>query len=291
MKRSPYRARFGQDPKVGLASSSLPREVIAKLESEEQLVVLLNNRSTSSESATSDLQVDLTQEDVGVTNQLASDAHLDRLHEYMEKAESEQIDSHKCSACQSPLHIDCGASSGEINEIDEIRYERIICYYCQSEKDITDEQRGAHEGVKRAAEKMLEFRRDKFPALDEGCSVLVSVPKFDRGPLDAKIILGTIVEIKNGMYKVGTSVRTLKNWYSQGDIQPSSVDFSGTICSDEISLREALSKSSIFGGQGFQRCNCQPSKTQCQILRCSCFKKQLKCNSRCHASSSCANKN
>ncbi|KAJ8677418.1 hypothetical protein QAD02_013205 [Eretmocerus hayati] len=92
----------------------------------------------------------------------------------MEQAESERMSSQKCSACQSPLRVDCGASSDEIDEIDEIRYEQIIYCYCQSGDYITDEQQAAHEGVNRPGEKMLESSRDEFPALDEECPV----PRF-----------------------------------------------------------------------------------------------------------------
>ncbi|XP_060848321.1 KRAB-A domain-containing protein 2-like [Rhopalosiphum padi] len=41
--RSPYKALFGCDPKIGLSSSNLPSEIIKKLTTEEHLEEILNN--------------------------------------------------------------------------------------------------------------------------------------------------------------------------------------------------------------------------------------------------------
>ena len=46
-----------------------------------------------------------------------------------------------------------------------------------------------------------------------------------------------------------------------------------------------------FGGQGYAKCNCAASGKQCRTKRCKCFKSGVKCNSRCHSSITCANKN
>lgn len=41
--RSPYKALFGCDPKIGLSSSNLPSEIIIKLTTEEHLEEIVNN--------------------------------------------------------------------------------------------------------------------------------------------------------------------------------------------------------------------------------------------------------
>ena len=41
IKQTPYKAMFGEDPKVGLTSSSLPPELLERLQSEDDLVALL----------------------------------------------------------------------------------------------------------------------------------------------------------------------------------------------------------------------------------------------------------
>ena len=55
----------------------------------------------------------------------------------------------------------------------------------------------------------------------------------------------------------------------------------------KISVRKAVNKVSMTGGQGFVRCNCT---TKCKRKTCTCKKLGVLCNSRCHNSSSCANK-
>ena len=42
IKRTPYKIMFGQPAKVGLTSSSLPRDVVEKINIEEDLESMLN---------------------------------------------------------------------------------------------------------------------------------------------------------------------------------------------------------------------------------------------------------
>lgn len=45
IKRSPYRAVFGADPKMGLSKTIIPPSILQKIEDEDQLVAVLNNTS------------------------------------------------------------------------------------------------------------------------------------------------------------------------------------------------------------------------------------------------------
>ena len=58
----------------------------------------------------------------------------------------------------------------------------------------------------------------------------------------------------------------------------------------EVSLRQAVQKESMSGGQGYAKCNCVQSLKQCATNHCKCFKNKVKCNSRCHNSLTCPNK-
>ena len=55
-----------------------------------------------------------------------------------------------------------------------------------------------------------------------------------------------------------------------------------------LSLREAATVNSISGAQGYTRCQC---KTKCKTNRCACRSESRICNSKCHGSLSCENKN
>lgn len=139
---------------------------------------------------------------------------------------------------------------------------------------------------------MVQSTKKKLTELNVGYHVTVAVPKVDRGPLDVKNILGIIVDIRNGVHQIGTEVGALNRWFSRDELNVSNAHVTGTIAvpTDTISLREAASKISMFGGQGFKKCLCKPNKNQCRTKRCFCFRAAMKCNSRCHQSGPCCNK-
>ncbi|KAK9753690.1 hypothetical protein QE152_g1812 [Popillia japonica] len=42
INRTPYKALFGADPKLGLSSSAIPKDVLSRITSEEELETFLN---------------------------------------------------------------------------------------------------------------------------------------------------------------------------------------------------------------------------------------------------------
>ena len=120
---------------------------------------------------------------------------------------------------------------------------------------------------------------------------MIPVPDVDRGPTDARNILGVIIEIKDDKYKLGVQQGVLKGYYSFNQISKApgttailvgDVDQS---CSK--SLREVVKLQSITGGQGMVKCSC---KGGCTSSRCKCKQAGLLCNSRCHNSTTCCHK-
>jgi hypothetical protein len=169
--------------------------------------------------------------------------------------------------------------------------ERIECDLCQKEETIETQRIGCIVGQKRAADKMLETTKQKLKPLTLGQNIAIQVPKFDRGPLDPKNILGTIVEIKNGVHRIGTTHGMLNRWFSRDEIIGIETSEPIHVVEEKtITLREAVTKFSKFGGQGFKKCSCKPSKSQCNTNKCFCFRARMKCNSKCHSSGPCSNK-
>ena len=80
IKRAPYKAMFGTDAKVGLASSSLPREVIERLETEVDLITVFQNlevRSSSEpESSVTESQGILQEQQVTVTTHVEAEGNI-----------------------------------------------------------------------------------------------------------------------------------------------------------------------------------------------------------------------
>lgn len=193
--------------------------------------------------------------------------------------------AHQCCSCLRPVHTICGETYSN-----EGYGASVLCFLCKREKEIQLERNKSHQGVKRAAEKMITDTAKKLPPLDKGDSVFLNVPKIDRGPVDAKNISGKVLDMRHGVYQIGTSNGIIKNWFNRQELKVSSNKYLKEIPQNIISLREAVSKESLFGGQGFSRCLCKPAKRQCQNNRCACFKKNVLCGSKCHSSLTCANK-
>lgn len=59
---------------------------------------------------------------------------------------------------------------------------------------------------------MTAHSSKKFKNIDVGATVLVEVPRVDRGPLDSKNVVGKVIEKRNELYKVGTSFGVINDW-------------------------------------------------------------------------------
>lgn len=262
--RSPYRALFGCDPKVGLSSSGISKGLLEKISTEEDLE-----------------EVFRCEDEVDEVNSAAtpSSTKRDSIDNYNSPTTSTEQNYPKCTYCDHQMEIEADKTE-----------ERSLCLNCVRESNISFERGMAHKSTKRAAEKMLENSNKKFPTLGIGSSITLAVPKVDRGPLDTRNIAGKIIDARNGVYSVGTAAGIIKNWFPRGEIQLSSAKFAAQIPEKVVSLREVVSAQSPFGGQGFMKCVCKPSKNQCCTKRCVCYKSSMKCNSKCHSSLTCANK-
>lgn len=263
--------------KNGLSTLNLPH--ISNLNSEEDLENALKNVDNSQNDEVDMMEKDvmsenLTQEDIipeNEENQLCPTC----------ASMFEITNAVTCYICTSDVHISCG---------EPVYEEHFICSLCARREQLKSAQDDCHRRQKITAEKMVSVSTAKFPPLEIGDSITLSVPSVDKGPLDFRNILGIIVDKKNDLYQVGTEAGILKGWFPRPEIQKSGVT---TMSSADIpqgifiTLREAATSQSQSGGQGFKKCNC---KGQCMTNRCSCFKAQLKCGSRCHNSSTCANK-
>jgi hypothetical protein len=141
---------------------------------------------------------------------------------------------------------------------------------------------------------MVKRSRIDHAAGNVGDNVTVPIPLVDRGRGDPRNIMGVIVDRDaNDLYRIAVRGGLLNGKYSrnQFDLCAHKLLTEQDVSRDqEIALRTAVQAESKCGGQGFVKCNCAGSK-RCQSNRCKCFKAKVKCNSRCHSSLSCDNKN
>jgi hypothetical protein len=119
------------------------------------------------------------------------------------------------------------------------------------------------------------------------CVVFFS-SEYDRGLADPANILCKVIDIDaHANYQLACGAGILNRYLPRNAFQTiaNTIDFvvnRGKI----VTPREAVSILSVGDGQGFTKCN-----GQCKTSRCSCFKENLKCKSKCHGSNkSCTNK-
>lgn len=153
----------------------------------------------------------------------------------------------------------------------------------ESFKHIRDK---AAKGQSKAAAKMAHRGKQLLKPLVVGQCATLRVPDVDRGPSDPKNLIVVVLEENDGLYTVGSREGIIANKFTLADLNPMQHPL---IKRDEVpnvslSLRTATTKAT--GGQGFIKCQC---KTNCQSGRCSCLKRNNKCNSRCHPGKTCKN--
>ena len=131
-----------------------------------------------------------------------------------------------------------------------------------------------------------------------GTIVRIAAPDVDRARADPASIVAVIVETtQKGMYRLATAHGVITPMFYRGAIDPvpstnpSNHNLQSVLANwatmPKISVPTAVRKQSLFGGQGFLRCNC---KGNCEGGRCNCKKQGKLCGSRCHKSLTCSNK-
>lgn len=255
---------FGTDPKVGLSTSVLSTETIAEIETEEDLERVLGNTRDD------DVDVDCRADDLGITCIVCETA-----------CDAAQI----CRICHLPCHINCGINTdGATDDGAEL-----TCSLCFHGESATDHRRGAKRAMEEQAEKMKQASDKRFKPGDVGSSVRVPIPEVDRGRTDHRNLIGVVMEITDGLYKIGTKHGSLKSLYSRGQFELCAENFLNMVevPDVEISLREAATSASVGTGQGFSKCACAGT---CDTRRCKCYAGKMLCNSKCHGGRMCKNK-
>ena len=97
------------------------------------------------------------------------------------------------------------------------------------------------------------------------------MPNVDRGPAhaDPKNLIVVVLSVKEGMYTVGCREGILMSKFTVADLHENLL-VPSDVPDVELGVRTAVRKAS--GGQGYQ----------CTSGRCSCHRKNMSCNSRCH---------
>lgn len=264
IKRSPYEAIFGSPAKIGLKSINLPDEVYRNLQDEDDLSNALNQM----------YNFDGVNSEEVVNNSEEEDAEV-----ALDCIDCNKIchEITKCSECLNPLHNMC-AKKG------------MLCFLCFQKVNIANERCGALSGLESQAKRMLDYSNSRISEAKIGDTVRIPVPDVDRGKADARNILGVVMETSEGFFKIGTPDGILNQLYSRNQFticQEKLIDVA-SIPTIQLPLRTIATAQSLGTGQGMVKCSC---KSKCTTKKCSCRKNDRLCNSRCHSSMPCDNKN
>ena len=169
IKRSPYEALFGTRTKVGLTSTSLPSEVIERLQSEEDLLVAC---SSDAESVSPDNEQESMVDDVMSTPLLLS---------IEETPPSPPL--------LTPIQL---GPDETFTAVPEVTPQASLLDTRQNM--IHSQQVGDRVSQCAQAEWMIKRRRLQLPSVDKGDTVALSTPQVDRGRGDPRNILWLVMD-------------------------------------------------------------------------------------------------
>jgi hypothetical protein len=206
INRAPYKALFGCDAKIGLTTSSLPAEIIAKLQTEDDLF----NALSISEIAQ---QHDITAlEPSDQTPPCTSSAAA---MSPMAEAESLPNDQPTTSSShQSPVSDTEDPNAAQDN---------VEMLLNQKMNAIKTERCNTRASQVRQAERMVKRSRIVLVAGQVEDNVAVPIPLVDRGRGDPRNILGIILDRdENDQYTIGVKCGILAGKFSrnQFDVCP-----------------------------------------------------------------------
>lgn len=283
IKRTPYEAMFGSPQKNGLLDSPLTADVVKKITTEEEL-----------EGEFSKLERSFNEEDNEEINAVDEDASeiLTRTVENNEHVEKETMSSDNLTLCD----IDCDKANSCFECGQHIHYEVLnnedldlpLCTLCSRKSAIDTTRENCVTALKSQAAKMLKRTERKLTPVSVGDNVLVNIPDVDRGRLAPRNVMAVVINKNDDSYTLGTKHGVLDKQFSRNQFQVAPNKFINNIDvpDEQLNVRKEAMMSS-GSKQGFIRCGC---KKKCSGRSCKCVKSNLKCNSKCHGSTSCANK-
>ena len=125
--------------------------------------------------------------------------------------------------------------------------------------------------------------------LPPGAIVRLCLDPVDRAKLDNSSAVCVVIQREKKSYRIANAGGVYKELVSRAHLQYVPQANTSLMGLDDvlhnwrdlphISVRGIARADSVAGGQGLVHCNCNGD---CAAFRCSCFKAQRMCNSRCH---------
>lgn len=245
---------------MGLATTSLPKEIFKDIRYEEDLEEVLQNLQQEHEQQQQETEA--YESDQQNEDQVGHDFEATQQQKVQQKEPQRDNDDQAKQQIVDSLD----------NKISNIKRNRST----------------ARENLEIQAKKMKVRLNLKYSKCKVGDNVRVSVPDVDRGREDFRNILMAIVEVSGDLYRLGNENGTIKEKFSRNQFTPCNANLVDVtkVSTEEKTLRELARNQSLLGGRGYSRCNC---KGGCTSKKCKCKSKDILCNSKCRCLS-CKNK-
>lgn len=283
IKRTPYEAMFGSPQKNGLLDSPLTADALEIITTEEQL-----------EEELSKLEISLNgenNEEKHIEDESAAEI-VPRAVDNNKHVETEPLSSDIITFCdvdcdRGNSYMECGQHIHDDGS-NEKDLNLPLCTLCSRKSAIETTRENSVTALKSQAAKMLKNTERKLTPVSVGDNVLVNIPDVDRGRLAPRNVMAVVMNKSDDLFTLGTRHGVLDKEFSRNQFHVAPSKFINTIDvpDEQLNVRKEAMMSS-GSKQGFTRCGC---KKNCSGRSCKCVKLQLKCNSKCHGSTSCRNK-
>ncbi|XP_076056311.1 uncharacterized protein LOC143034260 [Oratosquilla oratoria] len=309
-KRSPFAPLFGSDAKVGLTTSVLPHDVIHCLQSEDDLLSVITDETTSVEPpaveppSVEPPAVKPPFESTSVEPPSVKPPSVEPPAPTSVEPPAVEPPSIEPPTVEPPVE----PTSVEPPSVEPPAVEPPVeptsveppsvkptsveptSPLSVRQNNIISHRKRAYEAKLSQAERMVKRSRRIMDRGNVGNNVTIPIPMVDRSRGDPRNIMGMTVDIdENDNYTIAMKSGIVSGKYTknQFDLCTYELYSEDDVTTDRtVSLRSAVQHESKSGGRGFAKCNCAGSK-RCQTNRCKCFKLKVKCSSRCHSSLHC----
>ncbi|XP_074041468.1 LOW QUALITY PROTEIN: KRAB-A domain-containing protein 2-like [Leptinotarsa decemlineata] len=187
--------------KVGLTTSSLPRDILDSINSEEDLERVVNNMHTTETQTMSSLEPPLqTDHNTSEVNEATVDVSVSSsLLQTCSVCLQQTNEKQNCTKCLADIHISCGHSIQGCDDTEKT----LLCVPCFNSENIDKERKRSKACLEKQAKKMKANSDKKFPPVTKGVTVRVPIPDVDKGRGDLRWVL----QIRDRQRSFETTVR------------------------------------------------------------------------------------
>ncbi|CAG9561120.1 unnamed protein product [Danaus chrysippus] len=251
IKQSPYKAMFGIEPRVGLMTSTLPRDVIEDIRDEDDLENALNkiNMTDSTDTAETEPVASRSGEHQIITGakQKAAESSSKTSEESPVEVEASQYD------------IEAGASTAEEPLIIPPN-DKDIEVITNVNQQIMTSREAAHQNLKKQARRMTLASDKIHVPVEIGDNVIIQIPDVDRAKANLRNIVRVVLQKDDqDFHKIGTKYAMLDKLYCRSELDKCKEKFlhEEDVPNTSLPLRTVAREASIGTGQGFMRCVCK----------------------------------